>query len=99
MRLNQLPELPLDKRVRRAYRVLCPPTTPQDRGYQAWFRTELRELGDIEVAPSTLHRWLRDRVPFDRLVAVDDVMRLLEVSSQAVRRQKLIDAIKAGDHE
>jgi hypothetical protein len=99
MKLSKLPELPLDERVRRAYRVLCHPTTPQDRGYQAWFRDQLRELGDIEVAPSTLHRWLRDRVPYNRLVAVDDVMRALEVTYQAVLRQKLIDAIKAGDHE
>jgi hypothetical protein len=56
-------------------------------------------LGDIEVAPSTLHRWLRDRVPYNRLVAVDDVMRALEVTAKVVKRRAIIDAIKAGDHE
>lgn len=75
------------ERVRNAYRHTRP-WKRNDHGVNEWFRRELANR-DIEVSKETVSRWMRDRVPVDRLVEVDEVVQQLEAEA----RTRLQDAL------
>lgn len=65
------------ERVERVYRALHP-YRPSGRGSASWFRRELHDRAEIDVSAVTIHRWLIDGVPVDRLPIVEDVLAALE---------------------
>jgi len=68
-------------RVEAAYKVLHP-NRPSTRGFAQWFRRELSNRGEVDVTATTIHKWLTNGIPVDRLVVVDQVVRSLEADAR-----------------
>lgn len=73
-------ERPTADRVEAVYAVLHP-HKPNTRGSAAWFRRELSNRVEVDVTPTTIHKWFTNGVPVDRLQAVDEVLTQLEAEA------------------